>query len=57
MQQAVRDLNFPLSDVRMGNAVLIDREVADARISLRLMAPTKLGQARNVDAARWVNWE
>ena len=37
--------------------MLIDREVADARISLRLMAPTKLGQARNVDAARWVNWE
>ena len=30
MQQAVRDLNFPLSDVRVGNPETADREVADA---------------------------
>ena len=31
MQQAVRDLNFPLGDVRVGNTAPADREVADAR--------------------------
>ena len=31
MQQAVRDLNFPLSDVRVGNTAPADREVADTR--------------------------
>ena len=31
MQQAVRDLNFPLSDVRVGNTAPADREEADAR--------------------------